>query len=274
MNNTVGVALGGGGAKGLAHIAMLEVLDELDARPVVMSGTSIGAIIGTMYASGMPARDIRSAIHELTALPQSITEAWESKRLLGWMDLLAVEIGQNNLLSADTFLQKLEALLGLSRFEELNIPIKIVATDFWAREEIVFDSGSIIPAVAASFCLPGVFKPTVLEGRVLVDGGCVNPVPFDLVQGHCDITVAVDVLGTRLPTGDDLEPSYTDAVFNTFQIAEKTIVNEKLKVRRPDIYLEPPIRDVKVLEFHKADEIYSQSEPECRRLAAELKALL
>ena len=147
----------------------------------------------------------------------------------------------------------------------------VVAADFWARKEVVFDSGPIIPAVAASFALPGIFRPVVLDGRVLVDGGSVNPVPYDLLFDECDIVVAIDVMGTRTPD-EDLLPSYSETLFNTFQIAEETILNEKMKARPPSIYIEPEIEDVRVLEFHKADQIYEQTRPARDRLRRELEA--
>jgi len=270
---SLGVALGGGGAKGLAHIAILEVLDEHGRKPTAMSGTSIGAIIGALYASGMPATEIRAAINEMMLLPRSITEAWETKRLFGWLDLISVQIGRSNLLSADIFLDKLGGLLGVETFEELELPMKVVAADFWAREQVVFEKGPILPAIAASFCIPGIFKPSVVGGRTLIDGGCVNPVPFDLIAAECDVVIAVDVLGARTPSNDHTTPSYADAVFNAFQIAERSIVVEKIKQHEPEIYLEPKIQNVKMLDFHKAEQIYAQSAPECRRLARELEAL-
>ena len=273
MAKTVGIALGGGGAKGLAHIPVLRVLDDLGVDVVSISGTSIGAIVGTMYAAGMSAQDIRKAIDELLAVPRSLDEARKAKRLFGWLDLLGVEFGRSHLLQAEGFIAELETLIGVQSFEELRIPLKVVAADFWQRSEVVFDKGPILPAVAASFCLPGIFKPVLLDGKVLVDGGCVNPVPFDLIRDKCDILIAVDVLGKRVPN-DDLMPSYTDAIFNTFQIAEKTIVNQKLRTHTPDIYIEPAISDVKVLEFQKSEQIYAQTQPECERLARELEQLL
>ena len=163
--------------------------------------------------------------------------------------------------------------MGVSTFEQLSIPLKVVASDFWARAEAVFDSGPIVPAIAASFALPGIFKPVVLDGRVLVDGGSCNPLPYDLLLDDCDVVVAIDVAGVRTP-GDDLLPSYSETLFNTFQIAAKTILNEKIRSRPPTIYIETEIRDVRVLEFHKAKEIYEQSAPAAERLKRELGAAL
>lgn len=269
----IGVALGGGGAKGLAHIPMLGVLDDLGVRPHAVAGTSIGAIVGALYAAGLSAAHIREGIDALTAVPKSLKEAIKAEQLFGWLDFVAVEIGRSSMLQVDKFLAELEGVLGVSNFEELAIPLKVVASDFWAREEVVFDSGPIIPAIAASFALPGIFKPIVQDGRVLIDGGCVNPVPYDLLQDDCDIVVAIDVMGGRKPKGD-LIPSYTETVFNTFQIAEKSILAGKMKARPPTVYVQPDIQDVLVLEFHKAPKIYAQCEPARRQLEQELQRLI
>lgn len=274
MTKTVGVALGGGGAKGLAHIAVLEVLDELGADVVAVSGTSIGAIMGTLYASGMSGKEVREAIDAILETPDTLEEAFSAKRTFGWLELLSIDFGRSYLLQADGFLSEFENLLPVSTFEELKRPMHVVAADFWEREEVVFDKGPIRPAVAASFCLPGIFKPVIIGDQVLVDGGCVNPIPFDLIRDECDVLVAVDVLGKREPEHDDLVPDYSDALFNVFQIAERTIANQKRKHHPPDIYIEPDITGVKVLEFQKAESIFEQSQPECDRLKRELEVLL
>ena len=270
---TVGLALGGGGAKGLAHIAALEVIDRLGVEVVSVSGTSIGAIIGTLYASGLSASEIHEAINGLLDQPRSFEEALKSKRFFGWLELLDLELGRSHVLQAEGFVAELENIVGVDNFEDLKLPMHVIAADFWNREEVVFKSGPIMPAVSASFCLPGVFKPVVIDGKVLVDGGCVNPVPFDVIRDHSDVVIAIDVLGQREP-GEDLLPSYSEALFNTFQIAEKTIVNQKMKTAAPDIYIEPAIKDVRVLEFQKSAEIFEQSAPECARLEREMKALI
>ncbi len=270
---TVGIALGGGGAKGLAHIPMLEVFEELGIRPHRIAGTSIGAIVGVLYASGLSATEIRAGVHSLTAVPQSFKELIELKQLPAWLDFFDVGIGRGSLLNIDSFLNQLGDVVGVTNFEELEIPLEVVAADFWGREEVVFDSGPIIPAVAASSALPGIFKPIVMGEKVLVDGGCVNPVPYDHLLDDCDFVVAIDVLGKRSPT-DELLPSYTETLFNTFQIAEKAIMNAKMASRPPSIYIEPEIEDVRVLEFHKAEEIYAQVAPARETLRRELEALL
>ena len=104
-------------------------------------------------------------------------------------------------------------------------------------------------------------------------GGCVNPVPYDLLQDDCDVVVAIDVSGRR-SIGEDLQPSYSETLFNTFQIAAQTILSEKIKARPPTILVRPQIEGVRVLEFHKVDQIYEQAAPEQEQLRAELEALI
>ncbi|MFP6807979.1 MAG: patatin-like phospholipase family protein [Pseudomonadales bacterium] len=273
MTKTIGLSLGGGGAKGLAHIAVLETLDEMGIQVKAISGTSIGAIIGTIYASGLSGRDIRLAVDTLLEVPMSFREAWTAKRPFGWLELLNLDLARSHLFNVDPLVDEIRHLIAVQRIEDLGIPMQIVAADFWERSEVVFDSGPIIPAIQASFCLPGIFEPITINDTVLVDGGCVNPIPFDLIRDQCDIVIAVDVLGKRVPEGHAL-PTFSDALFNTFQIAEKSIAVGKMKTHPPDIYIEPDIIDVKVMEFQKAEQIYTETQPECIRLKVELEKLL
>jgi NTE family protein len=256
----IGLALGGGGAKGLAHIPMLQTLDRFGVRPHAIAGTSIGAIMGTLYAAGISGDRIHEGITDLVAPPRSLQDLFDAKQIFAWLEYFDLDIGRGSLFQIDKFLDELENVIGVSCFEDLAIPLKVVATDFWARDEVIFDHGPIIPAVAASFALPGVFKPVVQEERVLIDGGSVNPLPYDLLQADCDFIIAIDVMGQRSP-GEDLLPSYAESLFNTFQIAEKSILREKFRRQPPDVYIEVEVQNVAVLDFHKVDEILAQAEP-------------
>ncbi len=268
----IGLALGGGGAKGLAHIPMLQTLDRFSVRPHAIAGTSIGAIMATLYAAGISGDRIREGITDLVATPKSLQDLFDAKQIFAWLEYFDLDIGRGSLFQIDKFLDELENVIGVSCFEELATPLKVVATDFWARDEVVFDHGPIIPAVAASFALPGIFKPVLQQDRVLIDGGSVNPLPYDLLQPDCDFVIAIDVLGQRTPR-HDLLPTYTESLFNTFQIAEKSIVREKFRRRPPDLYIEVEIRDVAVLDFHKVEEILKQAEPARAELEVALERL-
>jgi NTE family protein len=269
----IGLALGGGGAKGLAHVAILEVLDEFGIRPHCIAGTSIGAIVGVLYSSGYRGRDIRREVERFSfrdgeRLGDLINRRGE---LLKWLDIIDLNWGGSALLKADSFLDQLLQLTRGTRFDDLQIPLKVVAADFWKREQVVLDSGELKPAIQASMALPGVFNPVVMGKQVLVDGGAVNPVPFDVLE-DCDLVIAVNVMGTRTES-TDLVPSMSEAVFNTFQIMQASILRHKLERHPPDILISPDIVDIQMLEFYKAEQIFQQAEGACDELHRRLTGL-
>ncbi len=267
----IGLALGGGGARGLAHVQMLQVFDELKLRPYSIAGTSIGAIIGALYASGMTAQAIRDVLDRLTV---SRNESWLGSLFeedVGrWWDIIKIQIGRGGLVSSEGLVGFLRELIKADRFEELQIPLKVVATDFWERQQVVFSRGPLFPALQASIAIPGLFSPIEHQGRVLVDGGLVNPVPYDLLFRECDVVVAIDVLGNRTPM-QGRQPGYLENSFNALQIMQASIVREKLKSRPPDIYLYPDLKDIHVLDFHRFDEIHEQALPAQKKLRKSLR---
>ena len=145
-----------------------------------------------------------------------------------------------------------------------------MATDFWQREQVIFDKGALRPAIQASIAIPGLFSPLQHNGRVLVDGGLVNPVPYDLLFDDCEIVVAIDVGGNRRPKEGN-GPGYFENLFNTMQIAQAALLGEKMKHRPPQIYIRPQLEDIRVLEFNRVDEIYRQAMPARARLEQELR---
>ncbi|MGM0646563.1 MAG: patatin-like phospholipase family protein, partial [Thermodesulfobacteriota bacterium] len=153
---TIGLALGAGGASGLAHIQMLEAFDELGVRPHAIAGSSIGAIMGALYASGRSAREIKAIVSDLMVREKdSWKDIFVNKDIFQWMQFLDPEIGQGGLVSSDAFLSFLFEHISVETFEELAIPLKVVATDFWQREAVVFDRGPLRSAVQGSMALPG-----------------------------------------------------------------------------------------------------------------------
>jgi len=270
----IGLALGAGGARGLAHIPILEVFDELGIKPHRLAGTSMGAVIGLLYASGLSGHQIRELIDGLIVREnESFTEALSKGKTFKWVGFLDLEFGNGGLLSAEKFVAFVQEAIQRSTFEELDIPLKIVATDFWKREGVVFESGDLFPALQASIALPGLFTPVIHNGRALVDGAVANPVPYDLLLDECDITIAVDVLGTRDPD-NGLMPSAFDTVMLSNLIMQQSIMREKLKHRQPTIYLRPAIHDIRVLDFDKADTIYKQAASASETLKRKLAQLL
>ena len=254
---TVAIALGGGGARGLAHIHVIEVLDELGIRPVLISGASIGAVMGAAMAAGMSGREIRE--HTLAALghPSRIMNRLWSLRPARFADVVSggFRVGQFNL---ERILKAFLPERLPETFEELSIPLKIVAADYYAQCECVCDSGPLFPAIAASAALPAVFRPVVIDGRVMIDGGLWNPVPFDHLLGKADLTIGVDVVG-RPPAGTADVPNSIDSLYGATQLTMRSIVTLKLEKGAPDIFLRPDVGRFRVLDFVKAEEVLAAS---------------
>ena len=161
------------------------------------------------------------------------------------------------MLKGDKFLAFVEETMQAQSFDELQIQFKAVATDFWRREAVVFDSGDLLTAIRASMAIPYLFTPIVEDDRVLVDGGLVNNLPYNLLPPECDITIAVDISGD-VTTPRNKIPSPMDAMFFTYQVMMDAMSNQKIQRIPPDIHVRAPIQDVEILDFHKAQEIYEQ----------------
>lgn len=254
----IGLALGGGGAKGVSHLLILEALEELGLKPAYVTGTSIGALIGAMYCAGMPTQDIKEIFLEFSLKDnESIKHLVTKKHIFKWMDFIGPQFRGRGLIRVENLISYLFESVQAKRFTQLEVPLKVVASDFWNRQQVVLDKGALIPAIRASMSLPGLFEPVKVGGRILIDGGAVNPVPFDLLPDSCDLRIAVDVIGERSDT--EKMPSLSEAVFNTYQIMQKSIIREKLEKAPPEIYIEPSVVNVKMLEFYRANEIFKQA---------------
>jgi len=267
----IGLALGGGGAKGLAHILILESLDELGIRPHVIAGCSIGAIIGALYAAGLSGHEIRTQVEQffiddkdthdkLFAMPKSIR----------WLDFIDPTLAGGGLLDSSDFIKFLGEIMPVRQFGKLRIPLKVVTAELLTGREVVIDSGDLLPALQASMAVPGVFPPVELNGRKLVDGGVADPLPYELVRPGSDIVVAIDVSGEReLDNGESL--SSMGVLLQSFHAMSNNILAEKLKQQRPDIYVRPEIRNVRVLEFYKAKQVFEEARPAQLEFVRELR---
>ncbi len=237
----------------MVHIRLLEILDEMGVRPYALSGCSMGAVIGALYASGHSGREIREIALRHYILPQGIglQEIW-SKRdsILNWAAALLPQFGQPGLIHADRLLQRLLAPVESKRFEDLSIPLSIVATDFWEAKPYIFREGPILPALHSSIAFPGIFEPYEDGGRMLVDGGLVNELPYDLLPDDCDIRIAFDVVGNQVREPRSL--STIEALFGAFQVLQRQIRTSRLEAAPPDLLIQPHIpADIEVWELAK-----------------------
>lgn len=267
----VGLALGGGGVRGLAHILVLELLDELKLKPCIIAGTSIGAIVGSLYASGMSGRSMRELISRYFRKPDEPWRQLIKKRasLLRWVGPPRPRLGRGGGFTADRFLRHLLEAVSKERFEDLEIPLLVVAADFWAAKEVVFETGELFPAILSSMALPGVFAPVPLHGRVLVDGGLLNQVPYDHLRGRCDLTIAVDVCSSR-GSNEQALPNVLDALLGAFDIMQSAALRTKMEICAPDIYVRPQVGNIRILDFGKAEEVFEQAKPALGELKAQI----
>lgn len=268
----IGLALGAGGARGLSHIIVLETLDELGLKPVQITGTSMGAIIGACYAAGITGKDLRRYTLDLFRDRAKVMAALLQTRVGKFTDLFSRNPGNPAMIDGEKLLDLFWPDQVPDRFDELAIPFRAIATDFFGRKVRVFEDGALVTGVAASMAIPGLVKPISAGGAVMVDGAVVNPLPFEYLD-KADLKIGVEVTGG--PRADAIGvPEAFEALFGSSQIMMGTIVQEKLKSARPDILLFPPIDDFAVLDFFRAKEILDASAGIADQLKRELDSAL
>ena len=271
MKKRLGLALSGGGVLGFAHIPVLELLDELELRPSVIAGSSMGAVIGALYASGISGRGMRELAEEYSVQRGDTVKDVLHKlpSLLKWLRIFIPERRRGGLMSIDRFLvSALEPIEGVM-FESLEVPLVVVATDFWTAEEVVMEEGDVATAVRASMAIPGVFTPVSIDGRVLVDGDLVNRVPYDHVSARSDITLAVAVSGERR-AGENRIPRVPDAVFGALDIMQTVALKRRLASSEPDVLFRARMQGISMLDFSKIGEVLEQMDHEIENLRSRL----
>ena len=267
------LALGGGGARGLAHIAVIEALDELGLRPVAIAGTSIGALMGAAYAAGMSGKDIRRHVIKLA---HDRTEVW--RRLLAaragsFADLFAAGFGGANAIDAEKFCAQFMPEVVPEDFAALQIPLIVMASDLHRRRQVAFSSGPLRVALAASIALPTVMRPLVVDDQVLIDGGATNPLPFDQLRGKADVVVAVDISGAASEDRRDI-PSPWECVATTVLVMGNAITTEKLKHGEPDLMIKPNVGMFRTFDFFQASAILRAAESAKTEIEGALMALI
>jgi NTE family protein len=268
----IALALGSGGAAGLAHIAMLRVFEEQGIEPVELAGTSIGGIIGTLHAAGMSADEMEALFREFggSAL-NPFAGLFGGGDAPSLRELIEIDLGNGSLLDSNRFVEFVGERMEARTFEELGIPLSIVATDYWTGEARVFESGELLPAMRASMAVPGVFAPVASGDDLLIDGGASNPLPVDLVADH-DVVVAIDVTGSRKRDGEE-PPGISDLLFNSFEIMQQSILRANLRQHPADIVIKPELTGIRMLHFDRVDAILEQARPAAEELAARLEGL-
>ncbi len=254
----VGLALGGGGARGFSHIHALYAFEDIGVRPVLLSGTSIGAMVAVFYAAGYGAKEIEAFCSRLVKERYKILTKFLSSDYVS----SAHEEEDEEFRFAEINIEKLISVIlpddFPTTFEELNLPVRLVVTDYYQQIQHVFSQGDLVPALAASCAVPGLFKPVKINGHVYVDGTAVNPVPFDVISGDVDILVGVNITGTS--KGDvGVRPSKVDVLTSLSHIMQQSIICAKADMHKPDVLVRADVKGIKIYEFTKIQGILEQS---------------
>ncbi|OYW68570.1 MAG: patatin [Bosea sp. 12-68-7] len=268
------LVLGAGGARGLSHIPVLEALDELGVRPSLIAGCSMGAIIGAAYAAGLSGRELREHVTMAFRDRAKVIARMLDARVGKFTDLMR-GLGNPVLIDGERMLDLFWPEAVPDRFEDLKTPFLATATDYHLHSEVGLGKGPLTPAVAASLAIPGLIRPVVIEGRVLIDGGAINPLPYDRLMAPGRIVMAVD---TSAPAtiSETRVPSPLEAMLGVSQILTRTIVQRMIERQPPDILIRAGADGIGGLDFFKAKAILDAAEPVKdevkRRLAQALDA--
>lgn len=273
MTKSLAIALGGGGARGLAHIAVLEALDELDVRPSAIAGTSAGAMIGAAYAAGLSGREIRRHVIALAHNRAEVFRRLMAARAGNFADLFSGGFGSATQVDGEKFCEQFLPEAVPQDFGELKIPLLVVASDLYRRQQVVLSSGPLRPAIAASMALPTLVRPIAIDNHVLIDGGATNPLPFDQLRGRADVVVAVDVSGAPNDSRHDI-PSPWEAIMATVLVMGHAITTEKLKHGAPDLIVRPNVGLFRTLDFFHASAILRACEAAKAEVRQRLTTLL
>ena len=304
----IGLALGSGSARGLAHLGVIRAIEDAGIKLDFIAGTSMGALIGAIHAAG-----------KLDELEASFRD-FDWKRSASFFDVVLPKSG---LLDGAKVSQLVRAHIHADSIEMLPLPFAAVATDIVNGEEVVIRSGDVIEAVRASISVPGIFTPVRSNGHILVDGGLTNPVPVSVARAMgADIVIAVDLnhqiiagknMKPLMPAADSAEdnasgmfsrwvgdyrlsmsdlkqrllagsnpasaqfrkwvsaeplPSIFEVLLASINIMETRLTQTRLSLDRPDVIIQPPLGHIRFMEFGRAEEIIAIGYEHARRQLA------
>lgn len=256
----IALVLGAGGARGLSHIAVLEAFDELGLKPARISGCSIGAIIAAAYAAGLSGRELREHVLAIFRDRTRVIARLLDCRVGKLADLVR-GLGNPVLIDGERLLDLFWPEAVPDRFEELAIPFTAVAADYHRYVAVALHDGPLTPAVAASLAIPGLVRPVALGGRVLIDGGAIDPLPYRDWLAPGRIVVAVDVSAPMTERGEARIPGAMEALVGASQILTRTLVQRLIEQEPPDILIRAGADRIGGLDFFKAKAILAAAEP-------------
>lgn len=255
LSPRIGLALGGGAARGFAHVGVIQVLEENGIRPVLVTGTSAGSLVAAMYASGKTGAQL-----------QRVAETMEEAAITDW----TLPIFSRGMLRGEALARYVNSQVGSRLIEEMPMPLGIVATDLNTGKDMVFQRGDTGTAVRASSAVPAVFQPVRISGHDYVDGGLVSPVPVGAARKMgAELVIAVDI--SSMPEGS-LTGGTLEILLQTFSIMGKSINNFEL--RDADIVVRPALMGVSSADFGARKRSIEAGRQAMLRLMPDLKAAI
>ena len=287
----IGLALGGGAARGWAHIGVLRALNKAGIKPDIIAGTSIGAVVGACEIAGQ--------LDELESFARDLTR----RRVLGFLDF---NFSGTGLITGHRLGERLRQQLGNISIEELPRRFTAVATEIGTGHEVWLSRGNLVDAVRASYALPGVFRPVKVDGRWLFDGALVNPIPISVCRAlgaryviavnlNIDISNRGTISNVNQMPGSDQEmedappvtgnngiavrrllqrqilgkgedvPGISTVMMDAFNIVQDRIARSRLAGDPPDAMISPRLQGIGLFDFHRADEMIERGEAAAKR---------
>lgn len=226
----IGLALGGGAARGFAHVGVIQVLEEAGIRPDLVAGTSAGSLVAAIYASGKNGSQL-----------QRVAETMEEATIADW----TLPLFNRGVLRGDALARYVNGQVGARLIEDMQMPLGIVATDLNSGNDVLFQRGDTGTAVRASSAVPGVFQPVKISGRDYVDGGLVSPVPVRAARKMgAELVIAVDISS---PPDGNLSGGTLDVLLQTFSIMGMSINTFELK--DADVLVRPMLNGIASSDF-------------------------
>ena len=253
MRPKIGLALGAGGLRGLAHVGVLRVLERENIPIDYVAGCSIGSLIGALHCAGLDSETIYKLAKHL--------------KRRHWIDFVIPKMG---IISGDRVLAMLRLLTKQKQFEELATPLAVIATDLGNGKEVVFTEGDVATAVRASVSVPGVFVPYQLGDIMYVDGAVLNPTPIDIARKMgADFVIAVD-LAHRGETGPIT--NLFDVIIQAINIMERQMFKQRQE--ECDVLIRPNVAHLSPRSFEAIDECVALGEQAAEELLPEIKRIL
>ncbi|MDR9432494.1 MAG: patatin-like phospholipase RssA [Spiribacter sp.] len=301
----IGLALGGGAARGWAHMGVIRALHEAGIKPDIVAGTSVGAIVGAMFCSGH-LEAFEGWVRDLTR-----------RDVIGYMDFA---LGNGGFIQGRRLMERFHEAFGVQRFDALALPLGVVATDLYSGQERWLQKGDLATAVRASMALPGLFTPVQVNAEWLVDGGLVNPVPVSLCHAMgADRVIAVNLndglLGRRIQSpieksasqastasaedseggwlhwlsagfkdraealqaqfrrgSEQTSPGVFDVIATAVNVMQDRITRSRMAGDPPDLLISPQLAEIGLLEMHRGAEIIEEGYASVQRMDAAIAA--